>query len=274
MTRLLNRYVPDWRSPLADREELGTMPAEELWRARQDQRAALVKFVNAAQDRARLDESTLTLVWGRRFAEYKRAWLLASDLERLAKLLGDPERPVQLVIAGKAHPRDEAGKQVLQELYGRLESDPRTAGRVAFVSNYDIDTARVLVAGADIWVNTPRKPLEASGTSGMKSSDNGGLQLTVRDGWAAEVDWWDVGWGIHGQDDESDARELYAYMEEGAVPMFYDRIDGIPIRWVEMMRRSMAISITRYSARRMVLDYVEKLYQPLIAAQAQDRDAA
>lgn len=274
MARLLNRYVPEWRSPAADWTRLNSIPAEELWGIRQEQRAALINFVNTAQDRARLDESTLTLVWARRFAEYKRAWLLASDLVRLAKLLGDSDQPVQLVIAGKAHPRDEAGKQVLQELYRRLEYDPRITGRVAFVPNYDIATARVLVAGADVWVNTPRKPLEASGTSGMKSSDNGGLQLTVRDGWAAEVDWWDVGWGIQGEDDESDARELYAYLEEGVVPTFYDRIDGIPTRWLEKMRRSMAISLTRYSARRMVLEYVEKLYQPLIAAQAQDRDAA
>jgi starch phosphorylase len=128
--------------------------------------------------------------------------------------------------------------------------------------------ARELTRGADIWLNTPRKPLEASGTSGMKSSDNGGLQLTVRDGWAAEVDWWDVGWGIEGRDDAADAAQLYWFLEDSIVPTFYRHDESdVPQKWVSMMKNTMAISLTRYSTRRMLLEYVDKLYLPLMEQQ-------
>jgi starch phosphorylase len=120
-----------------------------------------------------------------------------------------------------------------------------------------------------VWLNTPRKPLEASGTSGMKSSDNGGLQLTVRDGWAAEVDWWDVGWGIEGRDDGADAAQLYWFLEDSVVPTFFRRDESnVPEQWVTMMKNTMTISLTRYSTRRMLLEYIDKLYLPLIEQQS------
>jgi starch phosphorylase len=216
----------------------------------------------------RLEENALTIVWARRFAEYKRAGLLASDLDRLQRLVSNPYRPVQVVIAGKAHPRDEGGKRVMQWILRQCSGDADIAPHFAFVPNYSIDVARHLTRGADIWLNTPRKPLEASGTSGMKSSDNGGLQLTVRDGWAAEVDWWDVGWGIEGRDDTADAAQLYWFLEDSIVPTFFRRNESdVPEKWVTMMKNTMGITLTRYSTRRMLLEYVDKLYLPLIERQ-------
>jgi starch phosphorylase len=228
----------------------------------------MIDYVNAAQSYTTLDPDTLTVVWARRFAEYKRAGLLASDLARLARILDNPERPVQLVISGKAHPRDEGGKRVLQALLGQLQSDAAIKHHVAFIPDYSVEVARYLVGGADVWLNTPRKPLEASGTSGMKSSDNGGIQLTVRDGWAAEVDWWGIGWGIEGRNDESDAAQMYEYLEEGIIPSFYDRdADGTASRWISMVKNTMILTLSQYSARRMLVDYVFKLYLPLLEKQ-------
>jgi len=266
---LLNQYVPDWQSDEPSWEAIHSIPSSALALARDVQRMSMVGFVNRCQDEVQLDPHTLTLVWARRFAEYKRAFLMATDLERLGHVLDDPERPVQIVIAGKAHPRDEGGKQVLRHLLDRLRADRRVSPHVAFVPDYDEEIGRYLTLGADVWVNTPRKPLEASGTSGMKSSDNGGLQLTVRDGWADEVDWWDVGWGIAGSDDEADAQELYQFLEEGIVPAFYQRdANGVSDEWTARMKKSMIITLSRYSARRMLLDYLHKLYLPLLEEQS------
>ncbi|MDQ2741062.1 MAG: alpha-glucan family phosphorylase [Chloroflexota bacterium] len=268
MREVLDRHLPGWRSDEPHWDRIRQIPIAELWEARNAQRREMVTFVNQRQSAARLDGEVLTLVWARRFAEYKRAGLLAGDLERLARLLSNPRRPMQLIISGKAHPRDEGGKRALQELLYRLRSDARTASRVAFVENYDLEVARYLTMGADVWLNTPRKPLEASGTSGMKSSDNGGLQLTVRDGWAAEVDWWNVGWGIEGRDDTTDAEQLHTFLEGDIVNSFYDRDDrGIPRRWTDLMKNTMLVTLSRYSARRMMLDYLNKLYLPLLDEQ-------
>jgi len=266
---LLDRYVPDWQSDEPSWEAIRSIPSGALAVARDAQRAAMIEFVNRCQDEVQLDPQTLTLVWARRFAEYKRAFLMATDLERLGNLLDDAVRPVQIVIAGKAHPLDEGGKQVLRLLLDRLRADRRISPHVAFVPDYDEEIGRFLTMGADVWVNTPRKPLEASGTSGMKSSDNGGLQLTVRDGWADEVDWWDVGWGIAGSDDEADAEQLYQFLEEGIIPAFYHRDShGVSDVWAARMKSTMTITLSRYSARRMLLDYLHKLYLPLLEEQS------
>jgi starch phosphorylase len=264
----LEEYVPDWASDDPSWQELRSMPDERLWRAHCQQRRAMIQVVNAIQPDAHLDPNALTIVWARRFAEYKRAWLLTSDRSRLARLLADPARPVQVIFAGKAHPRDEGGKRVMQDLLQFVRNDPQIRRHVAFVPNYNVEIARTLVTGADMWLNTPRKPLEASGTSGMKSSDNGGLQLTVLDGWAAEVDWSQAGWGIEGRDDAADAAELYDFLENGIVPAFYSRdAAGVPGPWVDRMKNSMIISLSRFSSRRMMLDYIHKLYLPLLAEQ-------
>ena len=265
---LLDRYVADWDGDEPDWEKVQQIPMDELAAARGCQRRQMVDLVNERQQEVRLDPDVLTLAWARRFAEYKRACLLVSDLERLARILANEARPVQLVIAGKAHPRDEGGKRMLQDLLQTLRSDPRVSARVAFVEDYDEQVARYLTAGADVWVNTPRKPFEASGTSGMKSSDNGGIQLTVRDGWADEVDWWNVGWGIEGRDDAADAAQLYDFLETGIVPTFYDRSAGVSPAWAAMMKNTMTITLSRYSARRTLLEYLQKLYCPLLERQA------
>jgi starch phosphorylase len=264
---LLEEFVPDWRGDRPEWEAIHAIPDDRLAAVRNRQRAIMIDFVNRNQDRTTLDPVVLTIAWARRFAEYKRAWLIASDLDRLGRLMGDERRPVQLVIAGKSHPRDEGGKRMLQVLLQHLRQNPAVAARVAFVPDYDERVARYLTMGADVWLNTPRKPLEASGTSGMKASDNGSLQLTVTDGWADEVDWLGIGWGISGESDDADKAALYHYLEDGVVPLFYGRRDGAADEWTAMMKRTMVLTLSRYSARRMVLDYLEKLYLPLLGEQ-------
>lgn len=265
---LLDRFVPNWQAEDASWEDLDRIPPWDLWEARRAQRRELLRFVDLHAPESDFDEDTLTVVWARRFAEYKRAGLLATDLGRLASIMSRPGRNVQLIISGKAHPKDEEGKRIMRDLLADLRSNAEIAPRFAFIPDYSIRVARKLVAGADVWLNTPRKPLEASGTSGMKSSDNGGLQLTVEDGWAAEVDWQGVGWGLPGYDDREDAHRLHLYLEQAIVPAFY-QVDesGVPAAWVEMMKRSMRITLSRYSARRMVEEYVQKLYLPLLKQQ-------
>jgi starch phosphorylase len=265
---VLDRNVPDWRGDSPSWEKVGDIPGSELWNARAQQRRRMIEFVGRRVPGARLDPNALTLVWARRFAEYKRAGLLARDMARLRRIMANSERPVQLVISGKAHPMDEGAKRIMQGLLRELETVPEVAPHVAFVPDYSITVGQELTAGADVWVNTPRKPLEASGTSGMKSGDNGGLQLTVQDGWAAEVSWWQVGWGIEGRDDSSDADQLYYFLENSVTPCFYTRDESdVPQNWVKMMKNSMQITLSRYSARRMVLDYLNKLYLPLLEQQ-------
>jgi glycogen phosphorylase len=265
---LLDEYVPDWQGDNPDWSAIRDIPDAAIWAMRTAQRQELVRFVEERLPGSGLDPFALTMVWARRFAEYKRAWLFAADLPRLAAILADPDRPVQIVVSGKAHPKDEVGKHILQELLAHLESDPRVAPRVVFVEDYDLRVARYLTAGADVWINTPRKPFEASGTSGMKSSDNGGLQLTVRDGWAAEVDWWNVGWGISGDGDPEDAKQLYVYLEDDVVSDFFTRDEnGVPLRWTDMVKNTMIVTLAGYSARRMMLEYVRTLYLPLLEAQ-------
>jgi glycogen phosphorylase len=264
---LLDRYVPDWRGDAPEWEAVRSIPDAELQAAHAVQRRNMIERVNRSGGPL-LDPDALTLVWARRFAEYKRAFLLASDRERLIRLLSNVDRPIQVVISGKAHPRDEAGKSILRDLLQSFGSNSVLASRIAFVEDYDLDVARALTSGADVWLNTPRKPLEASGTSGMKASDNGAIQLTVTDGWAAEVNWWGVGWGIAGGDDHADSLQLYDFLENGIVPMYFDRdAHGVSHKWATMMKNTMIITLGRYSARRMLLDYVRKLYLPLIEEQ-------
>jgi starch phosphorylase len=267
---LLDEFVPDWQGDSPTWEAIRGIPDERLQAAREAQRRRMIDFVNRSQARTVLDSAVLTMVWARRFAEYKRPWLLASNLGRLAHLLSEPDRPVQLVISGKAHPRDVAAKLMMQDLLQKLHSDAAIASKVVFLEDYTEEVARYLTMGADLWLNTPRRPLEASGTSGMKSSDNGGLQLTVTDGWAAEVDWWQVGWGIDGRDDHADAEQLYSLLENSAIPAFYDRDEaGVARHWAGMMKNTMIVTLSRYSARRMLLEYVDKLYLPLIDEQTE-----
>ncbi|HEY8646864.1 MAG TPA: alpha-glucan family phosphorylase [Gaiellaceae bacterium] len=218
----------------------------ELWRVHatlKERLAALTGF----------DSERLTIGFARRFATYKRAGLVFSDLERLLQL------PVQVVVAGKAHPQDSDGKDVMQRIV-ELSRDPAVAGRVVFLENYDLDLARAIIPGCDIWLNTPRRPHEASGTSGMKAAVNGVPNLSVLDGWWAEAYNPEVGWALDGTTDEADAEQLYRVLEEQVVPRFASRDD-----WARLMKSSIAQLAPRFSMQRAVIEYVERYYLPATA---------
>jgi starch phosphorylase len=247
-------------------ERARELDLEQLWLLRADYRRRLVEEVARRAGR-QLDPQALTIGFARRFATYKRAGLLLSDAGRLGRLLGDPERPVQLLVAGKAHPLDEPGKEVLRQVV-QFSRTPEAAGRVVFLEDYDMDLAAALVRGTDVWLNTPRRPLEASGTSGMKAGMNGGLNLSVLDGWWAEGATPEIGWSISGEGDPNeldrlDAEELFTLLETQVVPAFHERDDrGIPVRWASMMRAAIAEVGGRFNAQRMVCEYVEQYYLP------------
>jgi starch phosphorylase len=199
------------------------------------------------------DTERLTIGFARRFATYKRAGLVFSDLERLLQL------PVQIVVAGKAHPQDAEGKDVMQRIV-ELSRDPAVEGRVVFLENYNLDLAQAIIPGCDIWLNTPRRPHEASGTSGMKAAVNGVPNLSVLDGWWAEAYDPAVGWALDGTTDEADADQLYRVLEQQVVPLFASRDD-----WVQMMKTSIARLAPRFSMQRAVIEYVERYYLPATA---------
>ncbi len=202
---------------------------------------------------AGFDTDRLTIGFARRFATYKRAGLVFSDLERLLAL------PVQIVVAGKAHPQDAPGKDVMQRIV-ELSRDPAIAGRVTFLENYNIELAQTIIPGCDIWLNTPRRPYEASGTSGMKAAVNGVPNLSVLDGWWAEAYSPAVGWALAGLEDETDSEQLYHVLETEVVPAFAERE-----RWIALMKRSIAELAPRFSMQRAVLEYTERYYLPASA---------
>jgi len=260
------------------------IPDAELWAARCEARAWLIERVRerAVQDRLRrgeqidyvqaaadsFDADTLTVGFARRIATYKRLHLLTVDPARALALLEEP-RPLQLLFAGKAHPNDDAAKRIVADLF-RLKGAPAVAGRVAFLEDYDLSLAGWLVGGSDLWVNLPRPPNEASGTSGMKAALNGGLNLSVLDGWWAEAYDGTNGWAIDGEVDPDEAAQdarhaaaLYDLLEHEVLPLFYDRDEhGIPRGWVERMRASLRTLGPRFVATRMVGDYVRTVYRP------------
>jgi starch phosphorylase len=267
------------------------IPDEELWNVRRALRRYLFAFV---RERARerwtvehvgtprivaagtlLDPEALTIGFARRFAGYKRPELIFHDPERLARILNAAERPVQIVFAGKSHPADDTGKHHLQHVYKRA-LDPLFGGRVAFVDDYDLHVAHFLAQGCDVWLNNPRKPLEASGTSGMKAAMNGVPHLSIADGWWAEGFNGSNGWVIDGREtsdnydavDAADAASLYRLLEEQVVPSFYERdANGIPHRWIAIVKESIRSVTPRFCARRMVKEYVERMYTPALARQ-------
>jgi glycogen phosphorylase len=263
------------------------IPDEELWRVRQSLRRYLFAFM---RERARqrwteervgiprivaagmlLDPEALTIGFARRFTGYKRAELVFHDAERLARLLNGAGRPVQLVFAGKAHPHDDIGKHNLQRVYKRA-LDPLFGGRIAFVDDYDLHVAHFLVQGCDVWLNNPRKPLEASGTSGMKAAVNGVPHLSIGDGWWAEgytsTNGWLIDGGVPGEGeavDAADSNSLYRLLEEEVVPAFYDRdAANVPHRWIGIVKESIRTVAPRFSARRMVKEYVQRMYAPAL----------
>jgi glycogen phosphorylase len=215
-----------------------------LWRVHEQCKARLARLAD-------LDPQRLTIGFARRFATYKRAGLVYSDLERLLAL------PVQIVVAGKAHPQDTAGKDVMQGIV-ELSRDQAVEGRVVFLEDYDIALAQTIIPGCDVWLNTPRRPLEASGTSGMKAALNGVLNLSVLDGWWAEAYDPRIGWAIDGTSDEADAEQLYRLLEQEVVPAYAERRD----RWVEMMKASIELLAPRFSMHRVLAEYGERYYLP------------
>jgi len=254
---------------------------EALWDYRSSLRERLVNFVNAYVHRqslpmrSDLNPEALTIGFARRFATYKRAPLLFTDLERARALFANEERPLQIIYAGKAHPADDAGKRFIQRIYEISRMDG-FAGKVVFLEDYDMEIGRMLISGCDVWLNNPRRPLEASGTSGQKVAAHGGLNLSVLDGWWPEGYNGQNGWAIGpeptgelkvnrpNQDewDREDALSLYRQLEEEVLPTFYDRnAAGLPTRWIAMMREAMTGLPARFSAKRMVLDYVETMYR-------------
>jgi len=258
-----------------------------LWEVRTKNRLELVRFVRerlARQLAARggdsktaesiFDPDTLTLGFARRFATYKRPNMLLHDPERLVRILTNPQHPVQLVIAGKAHPQDAAG-QAMVKAWVEFVQRPDVRRHAVFLSDYDLVLAERLVQGADLWINTPRRPWEACGTSGMKVLVNGGLNLSELDGWWAEAYSPQVGWALgdgkeHGDDpawDAAEAEELYDILEKQVIPAFYNRDNnGIATEWVARMRNSMSRLTPRFSANRAVREYTEKYYLPAAAA--------
>jgi starch phosphorylase len=255
-------HLGTWLDPaLADQlRSVGVRPElppdEANWSAARDADPDAIRRIHSTAkallaERAGIDANRLTIGFARRFATYKRAGLVFSDLERLLAL------PLQIVVAGKAHPADDPGKDVMQGIV-ELARKPGSQGRVVFLENYDIGLARTLVRGCDVWLNTPRRPLEASGTSGMKAAINGVLNLSVLDGWWAEGYSPEVGWAIEGSSDEADREQLYRLLEEEVVPTFVDDRE----RWIEMMKASIAELAPRFSMQRAVIDYVERYYLP------------
>jgi starch phosphorylase len=293
MGALFTRYLgPRW-AEVPDDPELWErayqIPDAELWQVHEHRRHRLVQHArrwlrSAAERRGAgrdeldladevLDPQALTIGFARRFATYKRATLLFRDLERVKRLLSDPQRPVQLVFAGKAHPQDRGGKELIRSII-LASRDLGMRGRVVFLEDYDISIARTLVSGVDVWLNTPRRPLEASGTSGMKAASNGGLNVSVVDGWFAEA-WtdhgWEIGWAVgRGEeyaDASGDAREaelLYDLLEREVVPLFFARegLGRLPRGWIERMKHAIAKLVPRYNTARMVREYTRRFYVP------------
>jgi len=257
---------------------------QELWQAHSLLKQRLVAFVRDISFDARLargeseahieaartmfDPEVLTIGFARRVAGYKRWDLILSDRELLAKLINDPERPVQLVFSGKAHPQDQGAKRVLQELID-WQRDPAVRQRVAFIEDYDQEIARQMVQGVDVWMNVPRRPQEASGTSGQKVAINGGLNFSVLDGWWLEGYEGDNGFAIGDPSevgdeemDRQDAESMYRVLSEEIIPRFYDRDgEGLPHQWIAMMKRSIGTLAPRFSSDRMVAEYAERIYR-------------
>jgi starch phosphorylase len=286
---LLGRYLQaDWHDNQDDPliwERIRTIPDREFWDVHL---AAKQDLLDLLDERSRrrwaaggfdpaqvvsagpfLDRSVFTIGFARRFATYKRATLLFHDVDRLARILNNHDRPVQIVFAGKAHPADEGGKKLIQEIIHRAR-DPRLGGRVAFAEDYDMFLASHLVAGVDIWLNTPRAPNEASGTSGMKAAINGVPNVSILDGWWREG--WrpdnSNGWGIspvplhEAEQDAAEADLLYEVLENEVIPLYYDRdATGLPAGWARVAKEAIRTTAPRFSARRMVIEYIHRLYR-------------
>lgn len=294
VTTMLDEYLPsDWRARQDDPEvwtHVHDIPDEVFWKVHVEAKQALLiglrertrrRWAKHGYDPSQvvttgpfLAPRVLTLGFARRFATYKRATLLFHDEERLARILNHPDRPAQIVFAGKAHPADEGGKRLIQEIFWRSK-DPKFGGRIAFAEDYGMGLASLLVAGVDVWLNNPRAPLEASGTSGMKAAANGVPNVSILDGWWLEG--WQPdnsnGWGIEPSvfdgpaQDAEEANRMYETLERQVVPAYYDLSpEEIPHQWVRIQKEAMRTVAPRFSAERMVIEYINRLYAPAAEA--------
>ena len=298
MQSLFDRYLgPKWIVDLTNQDvwtQISQIPDSELWRTHERRRERLIAFAlnrHSQLRRKHSDESltvqyvpqtrtaahkilnpeALTIGFARRFATYKRATLLFNDLDRLAQILNAPDRPVQLIFAGKAHPHDHEGKVFIQRI-NRIAAEPRFRNKILFIENYDICVGRYLVEGVDVWLNTPLPPNEASGTSGMKAAANGALNLSMADGWWVEAELLGGGWTIEATPEADDSKSvnkahanaIYDLLEKEVVPLFYDRhpVDEIPYGWVAKMKTAMQNLAPVFNTKRMVAEYAERLYFP------------
>ena len=286
---LYRKHLGTWEEHLTEPEfwrGVIDIPDTQLWETHQKLKLRLIEFVRERVRRQRqrlgespesirkanriLDPEVLTMGFARRFATYKRATLLFSDKERLKRLLSDTTRPVQFIFAGKAHPRDEAGKALIQEVY-KLSREASFESRIVFLEDYDSYIARRLLQGVDLWLNYPLRPMEASGTSGMKAAPNGGINLSVLDGWWREGYNGNNGWAIGAEIDdgsvefqnEVDASSLYQLLENQIIPLYYAKPDGkLPLAWLQLMRESIRSVTPVFNTQRMVKEYTERLYIP------------
>jgi starch phosphorylase len=298
MRRLYDRHLGvDWQKRGSDKRTWAAIESVndgELWETHLNLKSQLLDFTRhrAREQAARrgepketlnrlekvLSPDALTIGFARRFATYKRANLILVDIERLASMVNDPKRPVQFVFAGKAHPHDEPGKTVLQQI-ARMMRDTGLGDKFVFIEDYDINVARHLVQGVDVWLNNPRRPLEASGTSGQKVVLNGGLNLSVLDGWWAEaydgLNGFAIGSGrthsnveVH---DKRDGEDLYRVLRDEVIPLYYQRdLDGLPRGWIQRMKRTIRTLGWRFNADRMVIDYTQKCYVPAAGGTSSD----
>src|SRR5688572_14354755 len=295
--RLINLFKDyldkDWLDHLDEPElwsNIDDIPDDELWAVRQHLKRKLAAYmrervrerwtiggfhpVQVVSSGVLINPYALTIGFARRFATYKRASLVLSDVERLLNIINRPNMPVQIIFAGKAHPADEPGKQLIQQVYRQVKR-AETGGRIVFLEDYDINLARYLVQGVDVWMNTPRRPLEASGTSGMKAALNGALNFSVLDGWWRESYNGNNGWAI-GEDkemesqniqDAKDAESLYTTLEKEIIPLYYDRDErDIAHDWITWIKESLKTNVPQFSTRRMVKEYVERLYVKALGA--------
>jgi starch phosphorylase len=279
----------DWQESIVRPDlwiKVAAIDPAEIWEIKKELKARMLRLIRerVAEMRARvglpvqdpppLAPDALTIGFARRFVPYKRPDLLFSDLDRLDRLVNNPDRPVNLILAGRSHPADGLGKALIQKV-GQLTEDPRFRHRIVFVENYNIHVGRELYHGVDAWLNTPRRPQEACGTSGMKAVMNGGLHISVLDGWWAEAydgeNGFAIGNGeIHVVDETQDKRDadaLFRLLEEQVVPLYYDQdSNGVPRLWVQAIKRSLRTLAWRFNADRMVMDYVLHCYLPAAVA--------
>ena len=291
LKELYNEYlIPYWQDNMQKDDvwkQIKDIPNEKLWNEHQARKMKMLKMVKEntterlkrvgipyeeiKEITSKINPNALTIGFARRFATYKRATLIFKDLERITQILNDSERPIQLIFAGKAHPLDKVGQDLIKYI-NELSMKPQFKGKIFVLENYNIGMSRYLISGCDVWLNNPRRPMEASGTSGQKASVNGVINFSVLDGWWAEgydqTNGWTIGTNAeftsYEEQDLADSESLYNTLENKIIPLYYEnREENIPNNWVEIMKNSIITTGGKYSTQRMVIDYTNKMYIPL-----------